>query len=44
MPGKNREEKKADVKDDWARVEARRSIMKYLRYLEDYMGGRELHE
>ena len=38
MPGKNREEKKVDVKDDWARAEARRAITKYLRYLEEYTG------
>jgi hypothetical protein len=44
MPGNNREKKKVDIKDDWARAEARRSIAKYLRYLEDYTRGRELHE
>ena len=37
-------EKKEKKELDWARAEARRSIMKYLQYLEDYMRGRELHE
>jgi hypothetical protein len=37
-------EKKADIKDDWARAEAKRAVLKYLQYLEDYMRGRELHE
>ena len=37
-------EKKEKKELDWARAEARRSIAKYLRYLEDYTRGRELHD
>jgi len=37
-------EKKEKKELDWARAEARRSILKFLMYFEDYTRGRELHD
>jgi len=31
-------EKKVDIKDDWARREARRAITKFLEYYREYTG------